>query len=95
MFDKKSVQKLHRIHRIKRFLRGILSFANPLLLALLLAELLVVVLLLVVAVLLVCTTTSITTSAHFEFLKDVYIKQHEANFCLCERGTIRRMEENS
>lgn len=67
MFDKKSAQDLHRMHRILPVLEAVLSFANPLLLALLLAQLLL-------AQLLACTTTSRTTSAHFEFLKGVCIK---------------------
>ena len=62
MFVKKSAQDLYRMYRILPVLEAVLSFATPLLLALLLAELLA------------CATTSITTSAHFEFLKGVCIK---------------------
>jgi len=71
MFDKKSAQDLHRMHRILPVLEAVLSFANPLLLAQLLAQLLLAQLL---AQLPACTTTSRTTSAHFEFLKGVCIK---------------------
>jgi len=62
------------MYRILSVLEAVLSFANPLLLALLLAELLLLAQLLVLVELLACTTTSITTSAHFEFLKGVCIK---------------------
>jgi len=74
MFDKKFAQDRYRMYRMLPGLEAVLSFANPLLLALLLAELLVLAQLLVLAELLVCTTTSRTTSVHFEFLKGVCIK---------------------